>query len=512
MSILTVLCNHPVAAALIITVVYVVSLGIHRLYISPLAKFPGPKLAALTQWYETYFELFKGDGGQFIFEYAKWHEKYGPIIRISPWELHIQDSEFYEVLYSATRSLDKPGGQVNRSVFPLSTFSTPGHALHRRRRSALNPLFSRRRIAEHQPNIQRLMDNLCDRLTREFLGKDKVLTVDKMWGCWTSDNVVEYSFERHYIFIEHPEFQSFFVEAIESFIDPVHVFTQFPWVTSLLISPPDCVVRFLQPRLRSVLDFKQEIKSQITELLGKPKSEKQPTTIFSALLESDLPTEERSPEHLQDEAMTIIGGAIEPTTRALTLATYHIIANPEVYQRLREELIAAIPDPKNIPPWDNLTQLPYLSACIEEALRLSYGSSQRLPRILRTTPLQYKNYTIPINTTVGMTSYTIAHDERIFPDSFNYHPERWLGTPRAPPGKQLSRYMVTFGRGARSCAGMWMAYAEIYTGVASLFRRFEMELCETGREAVDLYMDWALPRVDPKSRGVRVFVRRVVGG
>ena len=56
---------------------YVIMLAIWRLYFSPLAKIPGPKLAALTQWYETYLEIFKGEGGQFLFEYRKWHEKYG---------------------------------------------------------------------------------------------------------------------------------------------------------------------------------------------------------------------------------------------------------------------------------------------------------------------------------------------------------------------------------------------------------------------------------------------------
>lgn len=57
-------------------VLYLLALGIYRLYLHPLAKFPGPKLAALTQWVETYHEL-KKPGGQFIWVYQKWHEQYG---------------------------------------------------------------------------------------------------------------------------------------------------------------------------------------------------------------------------------------------------------------------------------------------------------------------------------------------------------------------------------------------------------------------------------------------------
>jgi hypothetical protein len=55
---------------------YFISLAVYRLYVSPLAKFPGPKLAALTSWVEIYYEI-TGEGGMFCSEYAKWHEKYG---------------------------------------------------------------------------------------------------------------------------------------------------------------------------------------------------------------------------------------------------------------------------------------------------------------------------------------------------------------------------------------------------------------------------------------------------
>jgi hypothetical protein len=70
-----------IVLALISLTAYVVALVFYRLVLSPLAKYPGPKLAAATYWVEAYYELFKGVGGQFVFEYQKWHDIYGMIYR-----------------------------------------------------------------------------------------------------------------------------------------------------------------------------------------------------------------------------------------------------------------------------------------------------------------------------------------------------------------------------------------------------------------------------------------------
>lgn len=106
---------------------YFIGLGVYRLFFSPLAKFPGPKLAALTFWVEFYHDVVRR--GQYTFEIVKMHEKYGecietdalrtqkwlfntfslgPIVRITPDELHINDPDYSDELYPTSLPTEKP--------------------------------------------------------------------------------------------------------------------------------------------------------------------------------------------------------------------------------------------------------------------------------------------------------------------------------------------------------------------------------------------------------------------
>lgn len=66
----------PLAASLAaLLVLYYLGLLIYRLTFDPLAKFPGPKIAAVTFWYEFYYDWWCQ--GQYVFEIEKMHRKYG---------------------------------------------------------------------------------------------------------------------------------------------------------------------------------------------------------------------------------------------------------------------------------------------------------------------------------------------------------------------------------------------------------------------------------------------------
>ena len=62
-----------------ILLVYTLTTALYRLCYSPLAHFPGPKIAAATGWYEFYFDVIKR--GQYVFEIERMHQKYGNTLR-----------------------------------------------------------------------------------------------------------------------------------------------------------------------------------------------------------------------------------------------------------------------------------------------------------------------------------------------------------------------------------------------------------------------------------------------
>ena len=65
------------AIMIIICVIWIVATTLYRLYISPLSRFPGPRLAALTSWYEFYHDCLKR--GRFTWEIKRMHDQYGQL-------------------------------------------------------------------------------------------------------------------------------------------------------------------------------------------------------------------------------------------------------------------------------------------------------------------------------------------------------------------------------------------------------------------------------------------------
>ena len=191
------------------------------------------------------------------------------------------------------------------------------------------------------------------------------------------------------------------------------------------------------------------------------------TTVFGSLLQSDLPSSEKSLQRMTEEGFSLFAAGTETVSWALTVITYHLLEKSAMLEKLTAEVSQVVDDTGELPPWAALEKLPYLGAVIHEGLRLSYGLASRTSRIPTAEDLVYRGewtpkgsqtstqveHVIPRGYAIGMSSVITHHDETVFPDSHSFLPERWLDE-RNQHKKELDRALLAFSKGSRGCVGI----------------------------------------------------------
>ncbi|KAE8441145.1 hypothetical protein EG329_005828 [Mollisiaceae sp. DMI_Dod_QoI] len=517
---------------------YIVAQSIWRLYFSPIAKFPGPKLAALTYWYETYYDIFCG--GEYLWKIKELHEQYGPILRINPHELHVSDPEFYHILYAGgINKRDRDPWHTASLALEGSMLASPKHELHRKRRGALAPFFSKESSRRLLPFLQERIDTMVRRL-EEMKDTEKVVNLIQVLSAFSNDVVMEVCFGRHEHRLDDKDFDPSYHSTVLNGGKSSVLFRHFPIVLKIVFGLPQRVTLLLpdfadlikqrqvgllycissskkKSSNQIVLTSAQEIGANIESIRKSGKlSDTDHDTIFHHLLKSDLPPSEKTTHRLTDEGITVVGAGSHTVAWTLSVACYEILASPTIFKNIKAEFSTIKTDEASLAVFlAQLEKLPYLTAVIKEALRLAYGVSLRIPRTAPDTVLNYKGWEIPPGTAVAMTTVLLHQDSNIFPQPLEFKPERWLNDKE----RSLDRYLTSFSAGSRVCLGMNLAWAELYLTLWGLFSAFGgegvrgegdkaiLELYETDRSDVQIRKDFFFPTVKESSKGVRVVVK-----
>lgn len=194
------------------------------------------------------------------------------------------------------------------------------------------------------------------------------------------------------------------------------------------------------------------------------------------------------PKDLVGEAALLVGAGSDTSSTALSSLLFYLTRHPHALKRLQDEVRAAFADVEEIRYTTRLTSLPYLRACIDEAMRMSPPVPTLLDREILAGGAAIDGATYPPGTVVGVPIYAIHHHETYFPRSFEFVPERWI------PGAESSAaagFTVTptsvavakaafhaFSSGPRGCVGKNMAYMELLVAVARTAWLFDMRLKE----------------------------------
>ncbi|KAL2863960.1 cytochrome P450 [Aspergillus lucknowensis] len=484
---------------------YVSSLVFYRLVLSPLAGIPGPKIAAITWWYEIYYDVWLG--GQYFRKIDAMHKKYGPIVRINPDEVHFNDPDFIEPLFPGPgRKTDKSVLTGRRTGTPNSLAGTVDHDLHRKRRNTINGFFSSASIRRLEPIMRQEMGRLLQRM--EDAGKEeKVLRFHFVLKAAACDIITQYAFGQSFHFLDEEDFASPYIEATDAFHFFNHAMCHFPIVGTLLALAPDWAIKTFIPGLTEMWNKKTMWIDEVEKIRSSPNPDRIKSTIFEGVLSSKLP----------DEAQLVVFAGQGTTAYTLSAAIYQLLANPEEFDKVKAELVAALPDPREIPSYSQVEQLRYFQAAIQETLRLHPGVVSRLPRVSPTEPIVYTNkrngrtYVIPPGTATSMTTQIAHTNEEVFEDPLAFRPQRWIDNPR------LDRAFIRFARGTRNCIGMNFARQELSIVLATIVRKYDryrgqkgptLELYDTVRERdIDVVRDMIIPFPAAGSDGLRLRVR-----
>lgn len=473
---------------------YCICKCLYNLYWHPLSRFPGPKLVAIGPFYEFYYDVIKD--GTYIWEIEKMHRKYGPIVRINARELHIHDPQYYSTIYSgSSRRVNKDSATVGAFAVPTSVAATVDHDHHRARRGYLSPYFSKRSIVGLEPIIHERIGRLCVRL-EEAMHQGQVIGLDSAFSALTADIITLRFYGEHFDYLGIEDFKFAVREAFLGVSLIYHLARFLPGLVTFIKSLPIPMIRLILPSVADLLTLQEDIKRNI---LASPDEEstteskpvivesttKSKSVIVGALGDPNIPAKERTLDRLLDEGTVVIFAGTETSSRALSVAMFHLLNDKSHLKKLCDELNTLPPTQDSAYSLSQLEPLPFLTGVVNEGLRLAFGPISRLPRVATNETLQYKNHLIPPGTPVSQSTYFVQTDPSVFPDPQSFDPERWIKA--AKEGVALNKYLVTFSKGSRQCFGVGMAYAELYMTIARIVRSFKMDLYETTLADVGIY-------------------------
>lgn len=176
-------------------------------------------------------------------------------------------------------------------------------------------------------------------------------------------------------------------------------------------------------------------------------------------------------------AIDLLMGGVEITSTVLSAIFLCLAKNPAKQEKLRQEILTNVGRHEDF-SIENMKNLPYLRACIKEALRIYpviFGNVRISGR-----DLNLSGYQIPKGTNIFMASNMLLKEAKYFPKPLEFIPERWLRS--IEPGmeefssKNINPFIfLPFGFGPRSCLGKRIVDMEMEITVANILRNFNME-------------------------------------
>ncbi|KAL0472552.1 cytochrome P450 [Neurospora intermedia] len=479
----------------------------YKRYASPLRKYPGPILASCSRLWK----VLSTASGRTHLDHIELHRKYGPVVRIAPNEVSVASPEAARTLLSAGKRFFKTPFY---SVFPPAEnpdiFTEIREDAHAQKKRVANVPYSMAVMQQLSPFIDDTIELLVRKIDEHIAQHKGVFDLGDYLHYFAFDVLGEVAFSRSFGFLA----QGRDVNNAIKMIDKSQTYNGIVGQVSEL----DHLLR-RNPLWRSIpwLSTKNAL---ITRMALEEMGRRQPFNKDTAVLQTGDTRQDlmaslilghlKSPEKFGvGDVFAVAHGAIfagsDSTASTMQSFFYHVLSSPSTYQSILYEIQSAvatgvIPATGNL-TWNEAQTLPYLQACLKEAMRLRPAVGLNITRFAPPEGAELDGHFFPGGTSIAVNGWVLHRDKLTFgKDANEWRPERWLENEEE--ARRMERYMFQFGGGSHLCIGRNLALLEINKVVPRLLRDYRFELAHPGRGLKATASFFVV------QSGLEVFVRR----
>ncbi|KAF3022482.1 hypothetical protein E8E14_010547 [Neopestalotiopsis sp. 37M] len=476
MAILSLVLHESISTAVVVSAtlaaicIYAILRCIYLLYFHPLAKFPGPRIGAVSKiWYGRNWL-----SGRWPWAIEDALGKYGDVVRIAPNELvFFTPKAFHDIYSPARRGLE---------IFTKTDFNNRGANLggiiweedpvkHHQVARKLFPAFSPRSIRTFEPLMHKHMDYFVERMKQIGSRKEGVNLVDwTHWVAWDTSQDISWSEETLSMQAKNDPVALDVLISFNAFATMIQVFKRFP-----LLSPIKYLFAPVQ-KLSSLAEMESNTRKSVLRRIERRGKTPHPD-LFDYVLSADdkPPTNDAELVQLGSVALQAMLAGFGPMADWYYFTLFLVVNVPECYKILVDEIQTAFASYGDI-NIQSTANLYYLQACLDETLRMIANNSTGLPRY---SPGAFVDgHYIPKGVTVQSSLHTLGRSARYFHDPMHFRPERYL--PSSHPlyntvfANDSIKGLPALSLGPRACIGRELGWAEAKLFISKVLWQFDV--------------------------------------
>lgn len=261
--------------------------------------------------------------------------------------------------------------------------------------------------------------------------------------------------------------------TIEATMPAMNFVSAVPFLLDLLAIPS--VLNLALPSVKDRIGL-GAIKGEAHKIIAQRFQSESKTQRRNDMLQSFIEHGLTEGEIADESLLQILAGS-DTTALILRVIFTSVSSNSHIHRTLLEEIDAVGMSMDKVIPYFRATQLPYLNACIAEALRWYPVATGLTPRTVGPGGDRYNGLYLPPGTEIGMAAWSVFRHNPVYgKDAAIFRPDRWIEADSESLAKMQKEHELCFMYGTYKCMGERIARIELSKVVFELMRRFEFSV------------------------------------